>query len=215
MNIGQGIGKKRNFYMKKVYDCYKDKGYLKRILLQSWRNYCIYVVKTKQVIHAAYGDYIESVDSVEEFKKKYPKGRISYPDRFELIKVFNEMTKDEVKNYIELNDKFIDACEHVKEFMRQYDEDYNDVYDWIIEDDTVKGSGDVYSRNCFMGTTVVMFDPELLTYTDEELQKHVDKLIKEREKEKEKQRKQKEKEERDRDLAELKRLQKKYGRNSI
>ena len=187
MNIGQGIGKKRNFYMKKVYDCYEDKGYLNRILLQNWRNYCIYVVKTKQVIHAAYGDYIESVDSVEEFKKKYPKGRISYPDRFELIKVFNEMTKDEVKNYIELNDKFIDACEHVKEFMRQYDKDYNDVYDWI----------------------------ELLTYTDEELQKHVDNLIKKREKEEEKQRKQKEKEERDRDLAELKRLQKKYGRNSI
>lgn len=195
--------------MKKVFDFYRSKKYINSIINSS-RNYCIYIVDSKQVVHAAYGDFIENIDTIEEFKKKYPNGKIFYSDKFELIKNFNNMTKAEVENYIALNDKFIEACEHVQEFMKLYDNDYYDVYDWIIEDGMVKGSGDVYSRNCFMGTTWVSFDPELLTYTDEELKGYVDNLIKEREKKEEKERKQKEKDKEKEERAELKRLKEKY-----
>ena len=129
------------------------------------------------------------------------------------------MTKEEIKLYSELDEKFINECERVAMHMRRYERDYNDITDWgIAEHDgelEVRGTGSVYSRNCYMGESFVCFEAELLTYTDEQLEAHIDELIVEREKYIEEQKRKTEEEKRNKELATLKRLKEKYGDISL
>jgi len=46
--------------------------------------YMIYDVNKKHVIESYYGLYIESIETVEEFKQKYPNGKVFRPENYEL-----------------------------------------------------------------------------------------------------------------------------------
>lgn len=48
------------------------------------KRYMIYEVHKKHVIESYNGLYIESIDTVDEFKKKYPNGKVFRPEKFKL-----------------------------------------------------------------------------------------------------------------------------------
>lgn len=75
------------------------------------------------------------------------------------------MTKEELNTLINLNNKFEEACEKYVE--KKCKEEPNN--DWryigtfeLDETGRVCGSGDVYSRNCFMETVHKYFDSDEL-----------------------------------------------------
>ena len=137
------------------------------------------------------------------------------------------MTKEEIKQYRELDEKFNKECNRVARYLVRFNYEYNYVTDWEIYIDHIKeatatsngeeihGWGDCYSRGCYMGVENVYFDAELLTYTDEELDNYVNDLIKEKTKEEEEKKRKTEEEKRNKELATLKRLKEKYGNISL
>ena len=46
--------------------------------------YMIYETHTKKVYESLYGAYIETIETVEEFKKKYPNGKVFRRENFDL-----------------------------------------------------------------------------------------------------------------------------------
>lgn len=46
--------------------------------------YMIYETHTKKVHESLYGAYIETIETVEEFKQKYPNGKVFRPGNFDL-----------------------------------------------------------------------------------------------------------------------------------
>lgn len=125
------------------------------------------------------------------------------------------MTQEEIKLYTELNKKFIKECERIAKHFARINTDYRHITDWEIVADEVHGWGEVYSRNCYMGTENVYFDLEFLQYTDEELETYVNDVIKKKEEEAEEAKRKNKEDERNRELATLKRLKEKYGDISL
>jgi len=126
------------------------------------------------------------------------------------------MTKEEIKQYRELDEKFNKECNRVARHLVRFNYDYNYVTDWeIYDEEEIHGWGDCYSRGCYMGVENVYFDAELLTYTDEELDNYVNDLINENAKKEEEKRRMTEEEKRNKELATLKRLKEKYGDISL
>lgn len=121
------------------------------------------------------------------------------------------MTKEEVKTMVELNNKFLEDAERVGNKMRKYDSDYQYVDIWRLEDESVIGEGDVYSRGCYMETVCPTFDVELLSYTDEELDAYVDKLIEEKKRKEEEKKKEAEKRQRENEIRMYNTLKEKLG----
>ena len=121
------------------------------------------------------------------------------------------MTKEEFKQYSELQEKFDKDVERVVGFLKEIDVNMKFVDDFqLIDTNQVQTHGWEYWK--FQGSEehYGYFDAEMLTWTDEQLQEYVDKKIKERELESiakvELSKKQKEEEER----RELERLKEKY-----
>ena len=123
------------------------------------------------------------------------------------------MKKEELSEFLKLNKQFQADCERVKKHMVRYDSDYLDVYsEWYINScGECESFGDVYSRGCFMGTTFVSFDPELLTKTDEDLESYVNKLIEEKKQKKRKEAEERAKREQDTKLKMFNKLKEELG----
>lgn len=107
--------------------------------------------------------------------------------------------KIEVDKYCSFYAEFEKQCLRVAEKMKAYDSDYACVEKFYIDTTTNKVCGegeDSYGcGGCEVEYYYVEFDPILLTYTDEELDEHVNNLLEEKRKEEEeKLKKEKEKE---------------------
>ncbi len=129
------------------------------------------------------------------------------------------MTKEEIKLYYKINEKFIKDCECVASYMQRYDNDYDYITDWEISEYDgeleVRGNCYVYSHGYYVCESSVCFEAELIAYTDEQLKDHVEGLIEEREKYIEEQKRKTEEEKRNKELATHKRLKEKYGDISL
>jgi len=108
------------------------------------------------------------------------------------------MKKEELKQFLELHDKFGDACSDICNELRHYDNDFMYVDDFYIDEDSVRCEGDEYWSYGGHEHHTKYFDIKLLTYSDDELKEYVSNLILEKNKKKEQ------------ELKELKRLKEKY-----
>ena len=88
------------------------------------------------------------------------------------------MTKEELKSYSELQEKFAKDVERVVGHLREVSEDYEYIDMFYLHDDgMIETYGSHYS--CRWQTSEEYhgsFDAEMLTWTDEELQKGFDGL---------------------------------------
>ena len=122
------------------------------------------------------------------------------------------MTKEEFKQYSELQEKFDEDVKRVVSFLKELDEDMRFVDEFqLIDTNQVKTHGWEYWAYQGSEEHYGYFDAEMLTWTDEQLREYVDKKIKEREfvaiAKAKLSKKQKEEEER----REYERLKEKYG----
>ena len=120
------------------------------------------------------------------------------------------MTEEELKQYMDLNDKFINRCNEIAKIMNRCNYSYNYIDDWRLDGDDVYGTGDEYWNYGGHESHTVWFDVAWLTKTDEELNKIADEWLDKQRREKEKKLKEDEAKKREQELAELKRLQEKY-----
>ena len=92
------------------------------------------------------------------------------------------MTREELEQYSELNDKFYEACKRYCKAMEKYDYfEYCNIDTFEIQGAEIFGSGwDRDGDYCS-----VYFDAEYLLMTDEELNKYVQDQINKRKKEQE------------------------------
>jgi hypothetical protein len=121
------------------------------------------------------------------------------------------MTKEEFKQYSELQEKFAKDVDRVTNYLGKIDDDLNHITEFYLENGTVFTHGWEYWGYDGQEEHTGYFDAEMLTWSDEQLREYVDKKIKERELEyitqAELAKKQKEEEER----REYERLKEKYG----
>ena len=129
------------------------------------------------------------------------------------------MTKEELKKFIELNDKFTDDCERVARILanskeRTVHESHNIRYadTFRLEDGSVDWEGEEtwsYGGHEWDGG---YFDADYLTMTDKELMKIVDKENEEYDKKLMEKKKNEEKEEKERKLAMFNKLKEELGK---
>ena len=122
------------------------------------------------------------------------------------------MTKEEFKQYSELQEKFANDVSRVISFLKEIDSDLKFVDRFqLLDCGSVETHGWEYGSYQYQEEHNSFFDAEMLTWTDEQLREYVDKKIKERESvaiaKAELSKKQKEEEER----REYERLKAKYG----
>jgi len=93
------------------------------------------------------------------------------------------MTKEEFKQYSELQEKFANNVLRVVSFLKEIDEDLNFVSEFQLIDGSVKTHGWEYWP--FQGSEehYGFFDAEMLTWTDDELKKYVEQIKKGKEEE--------------------------------
>ena len=123
------------------------------------------------------------------------------------------MTKEEFKQYSELQEKFAKDVARVIGFLKEIDEDLKFVNEFqLLDGGSVQTHGWEYWKYQGSEEHYGYFDGEMLTWTDDQLREYVNKKIKERELESiakvELSKKQKEEEER----REYERLKEKYGK---
>lgn len=91
------------------------------------------------------------------------------------------MTKEELNQYITLNNKFTKECERVvNELSRIKDTYYRHCTDFSIDGDTVYAKGTSYVMG-ELEEFEEMFSKDLLTFSPQELKKYVDNVIKAKE----------------------------------
>ena len=121
------------------------------------------------------------------------------------------MTKEEFKQYSELQEKFAKDVFRVVGFLKEIDSDLKFVSEFQLDGDGIKTHGWEYGMYQYSEEHYSWFDAEMLTWTNEQLREYVDKKIKERESvaiaKVELSKKQMEEEER----REYERLKEKYG----
>ena len=120
------------------------------------------------------------------------------------------MNNEELKQFLELYNKFEDRCSFICRELSSWNEDFKFVDQFYIEDNSVRCEGDEYWNFGGHEHHVEYFNIDLLSYTDEELYNYVYSLISEESKKKAKETAKKLKEEKERELKELKRLKEKY-----
>ena len=121
------------------------------------------------------------------------------------------MTNEEFKQYSELQEKFTNDVLRVTSFLKEIDPDLKFVSEFQLNKGMVETHGWEYGKYQYKEEHYGGFDAEMLTWSDEQLLKYIDKKIKERESiaisKAELSKKQKEEEER----REYERLKEKYG----
>ncbi len=120
------------------------------------------------------------------------------------------MKKEELKQFLELYNKFEDKCSEICHELSNYDDDFIYVDNFSIEEGSVRCEGDEYWSYGGHEHHTEYFDIELLAYSDDELKEYVSNLILEESKKKAKELAEKEKYEKEQELKELKRLKEKY-----
>lgn len=122
------------------------------------------------------------------------------------------MTKEEFKQYSELQEKFAKDVFRVIGFLKEIDAELNFVTEFQLNGESVETHGWEYGKYQYSEEHYGVFDAEMLMWTDEQLREYVDKKIKEREiaaiEKAELSKKQKEEEER----REYERLKEKFGK---
>ena len=121
------------------------------------------------------------------------------------------MTKEELKQYIDLNNKFITRCGEIAQIMKKCNYSYNYIDNWSLDGDWVHGTGDEYWNYGGHESHTVFFDTVWLAMSDEELNKIADDWLEKQRIEKAQKLKEEEAKKREQELAELKRLQEKYN----
>ena len=124
------------------------------------------------------------------------------------------MKKDDLKNFAELYNKFLEDCNRVIDILKYSPEYENDIEfsdKFVLEDDTVFWDGDEYwnygGHEYHSGT----FPAEYLTMSDEELKKIVDKKIEEYNKKQEEKKRLKAEAEKAARLKEYEKLKAEFG----
>lgn len=120
------------------------------------------------------------------------------------------MKKEELKQFLELYDKFEDTCSDICHELSHYDNDFIYVEDFYIDEDSIRCEGDEYWSYGGHEHHTKYFPINLLTYSDDELKEYVSNLILEESEKKAKELAEKEKYQKEQELKELKRLKEKY-----
>ncbi len=120
------------------------------------------------------------------------------------------MKNEELKQLLELYNKFEDRCSFICRELSYYDRNFQYVDDFSIEDDTVRCEGDEYWSYGGHEHHTKYFNIDLLTYSDDELKEYVSNLILEESEKKSKEIAEREKYKKEQELKELKRLKEKY-----
>ena len=120
------------------------------------------------------------------------------------------MKKEELKQFLELHDKFEDTCSDICHELSNYDHNFIYVEDFYIDEDSVRCEGDEYWPYGGHEHHTKYFDIDLLTYSDNELKEYVSNLILEESEKRAKELVEKEKYKKEQELKELKRLKEKY-----
>ena len=121
------------------------------------------------------------------------------------------MTKEEFKQYSELQKKFDEDIKRVVSFLKEIDEDLNFVNEYqLIDTNQVATHGWEYWN--FQGSEehYGYFDAEMLTWTDDELRKYVDHVKKGKEEERVRDEIEKARKKEEEERKELERLKEKY-----
>jgi hypothetical protein len=120
------------------------------------------------------------------------------------------MTKEEIKQYSELQKKFDKDVERVVSFLKEIDDDLRFVDEFQLVDGSVKTHGWWYWA--FQGSEehYGFFDAEMLTWTDDELQKYIDQVKKGKEEEHASEEIEKARKKEEEERRELERLKAKY-----
>lgn len=93
------------------------------------------------------------------------------------------MTKEELKQYSELQEKFAKDIFRVANFLKEIDEDLKFVSEFQLDDGSVKTHGWEYGIYQYQEEHYGYFDSEMVTWTDDELRKYVDQIKKGKEEE--------------------------------
>ena len=91
------------------------------------------------------------------------------------------MTKEEFKQYSELQEKFAKDVFRVIGFLKEIDSDLKFVDRFQLNDESVETHGWEYGMYQYSEEHYGVFDADMLTWSDEQLREYVDKKIKERE----------------------------------
>lgn len=123
------------------------------------------------------------------------------------------MTKEEFKQYSELQEKFVNDVSRVIGFLKEIDSDLKFVDRFqLLDCGSVETHGWEYGKYQYSEEHYGVFDADMLTWSDEQLREYVDEKIKEREiaaiAKAELSKKQKE----ERERQEYERLKEKYGK---
>lgn len=127
------------------------------------------------------------------------------------------MTKEELKAFLELNDKFIEDCNRVCGILGQSKKRHGECENisyaerFNIEDSSVWWEGDEYWSYGGHEKHCGYFDTEFLTMSDEELLEIVKKENEEYDRKEEQKKREKEEREKAKRLAEYERLKKEFG----
>jgi len=120
------------------------------------------------------------------------------------------MKKEELKQFLELHDKFEDTCSDICHELSNYDSNFIYAEDFYIDENSVRCEGDEYWSYGGHEHHTKYFDIKLLTYSNDELKEYVSNLILEENKKKAKELAEKEQYKKEQELKELKRLKEKY-----
>lgn len=123
------------------------------------------------------------------------------------------MTKEEFKQYSELQEKFAKDVRRVVSFLKEIDEDLNFVNEYqLIDTNQVKTHGWEYWA--FQGSEehYGFFDAEMLTWSDDELKKYVEQIKKGKEEERVREEIEKARKKEEEERKEYERLKEKYDK---
>ena len=120
------------------------------------------------------------------------------------------MTKEEFKQYSELQEKFAKDVWRVVSFLKEIDEDLNFVSEFQLIDGSVKTHGWEYWA--FQGSEehYGFFDAEMLTWTDDELREYVEQIKRGKEEERVREEIEKTRKKEEEERREYERLKEKY-----
>lgn len=120
------------------------------------------------------------------------------------------MTKEEFKQYSELQEKFSEDVFRVVSFLKEIDDDLEFVSEFQLVEGSVKTHGWEYWA--FQGSEehYGYFDAEMLTWTDDELRKYVDQVKKGKEEERVREEIENARKKEEEERRELERLKAKY-----
>lgn len=98
-------------------------------------------------------------------------------------KIYYIMTKEEFKQYSELQEKFANDVLRVTGFLKEIDPDLKFVSEFQLNNGSVETHGWEYGMYQYSEEHYGYFDADMLTWTDDELEKYVAKKKEEAEKE--------------------------------